>query len=98
LVNVVVRLFKRLLHGTRLRTQITQLRYLTPDVALIQARAAVTKQARRWRRRADRVNTSIAVRTADGWLLAASQNTAHRRFAEKLMGVLVFRQSEAGLT
>jgi len=36
-------LFKKLLRGSRLRAQITQLRYLTPDVALIQARAAVTK-------------------------------------------------------
>ncbi|PXX02490.1 SgcJ/EcaC family oxidoreductase [Mycolicibacterium moriokaense] len=88
-------LFKKLLHGSRLRTQITQLRYLTPDVALIQARAAVTTQARRWHRRADRVNTSIAVRGGDGWLLAVSQNTTHRRFAEKLMGVLVSRQSHA---
>jgi uncharacterized protein (TIGR02246 family) len=83
------------LHGTRLRTQITQLRYLAPDVALIQAHAAVTKRARRWNRRGERVNTSIAVRTDDGWRLAASQNTTHRRFAEKLLGVLVSRQSHA---
>ena len=88
-------LFKKLLHGSRLRTQITHLRYLTPDVALIQARAAVTKQVRRWNRRADRVNTSIAVRTDDGWLLAASQNTTHRRLTEKLMGELISRQSHA---
>jgi uncharacterized protein (TIGR02246 family) len=83
------------LHGTRLRTQITQLRYLAPDVALIQAQAAVIRQGSRWNRRGERVNTSIAVRTDDGWRLAASQNTTHRRFAEKLMGVLVSRQSHA---
>jgi uncharacterized protein (TIGR02246 family) len=88
-------LFKKLLRGSRLRTQITHLRYLTPDVALIQARASVTKQVRRWNRRADRVNTSIAVRTDDGWLLAASQNTTHRRLTEKLMGELISRQSHA---
>jgi hypothetical protein len=64
-------------------------------VALIQARAAVTNRARRWNRRADRVNTSIAVRTDDGWLLAASQNTTHRRLTEKLMGELISRQSHA---
>lgn len=86
-------LFKRFLRGSRLRTQITQLRYLTPDVALIQARAAVTKQAQRWSRRPGRVNTSVAVRTDDGWLLAASQNTTHRRFAEKLLGGLTFRKA-----
>jgi hypothetical protein len=31
------------------------------------------------------VNTTIAVGTDDGWLLAASQNTKHLRFAEKFM-------------
>jgi hypothetical protein len=40
------------------------------------------------------MNTSIAVPTDDGWLLAASQNTTHRRFAEKLMGKLVSRQPQ----
>jgi len=86
-------LFKKLLRGTRLRIQIAQLRYLTPDVALIQSRAAVTKQGRRWNRRSERVNTSIAVRTDDGWRLAASQNTTHRRFSETLLAVMVSRQS-----
>ncbi|MEY8013774.1 SgcJ/EcaC family oxidoreductase [Mycobacterium servetii] len=86
-------LFKKLLRGSRLNTEITQLRFLTPDVALIQANAAVTKGARRRNRRYTRVNTSIAVRTDDGWLLTASQNTTHRRFAEKLMDKLVSRQS-----
>ncbi|KAA0103500.1 NAD(P)/FAD-dependent oxidoreductase [Mycolicibacterium sp. P1-5] len=55
------------------RTQITRLRYLTPDVALIQARAAITGRLRCVARR----NTSVAVRTGDGWSLAFSQNTAY---------------------
>jgi uncharacterized protein (TIGR02246 family) len=80
------------LHGTRLRLQITQLRCLTPDVALIQARASVIRPARRWSRGSERINTSIAVRTDDGWQLAASQNTTHRRFAEKLLGIVVSRR------
>jgi uncharacterized protein (TIGR02246 family) len=88
-------LFEKLLRGSRLCTQITQTRYLTPDVALIQARAAVTTQMRRWHRSADRVNTSIAVRGDDGWLLAASQNTTHRRFAERVLGQLISRRSHA---
>ncbi|MGB3486008.1 MAG: SgcJ/EcaC family oxidoreductase [Mycobacterium sp.] len=88
-------LFKKLLHGKRLRTQISQLRYLAPDVALIQAHAAITKQSRWWNRRGGRINTSIAVRTNDGWRLAASQNTTHRRSAEKILGMLVSRQSHA---
>lgn len=55
------------------RTEITRLRYLTPDVALIQARAAITG----WLRCRTRRNTSVAVRTDNGWLLAFSQNTAY---------------------
>jgi uncharacterized protein (TIGR02246 family) len=79
-----VPLFKKLLKGSRLDIEITQLRFLTPDVALILADAAVHR-ARRRNRRAARVNTSIAVRHDGRWQLAASQNTTHRRFAEKLM-------------
>lgn len=83
-----VPLFRKLLSGTRLRVDIRQVRFLTPDVALIRANAAVVKASRRRDRRNARVNTSVAVRTDSGWLLAASQNTTHRRFAEKLMAKL----------
>ena len=86
-------LFRRLLKGSRLDFEISQLRFLTPDVALINAKGAAVKGARRRNRRNTRVNTSIAVRTDGGWLLAASQNTTHRRFAEKLMGKLASRES-----
>ncbi|WP_328514756.1 nuclear transport factor 2 family protein [Mycolicibacterium palauense] len=88
-------LFTRL-RGTRLRTQITQLRYLAPDVALIQAQAGVGKPGGgRWIRHRERINNSIAVRTVDGWRLAASQHTTHHRFTERLLGALTFRQSHA---
>jgi hypothetical protein len=59
------------------------------------ARAAVIRPARRWNRGSERINTSIAVRTDGGWQLAASQNTTHRRFAEKLMGIVVSRRSHS---
>jgi uncharacterized protein (TIGR02246 family) len=78
-------LFKGFLMGSRLDFEITQLRFLTPDVALIHAKGAVGKGARRRNRRNTRVNTSIAVRTDAGWQLAASQNTTHRRFAQKVL-------------
>jgi uncharacterized protein (TIGR02246 family) len=38
-----VSLLKEFLKGSRLDTQITQLRFLTPDVALIHAKGAVVK-------------------------------------------------------
>ena len=37
------RLFKKFLKGSRLQFEITQLRFLTPDVALVQAKGAVVK-------------------------------------------------------
>jgi uncharacterized protein (TIGR02246 family) len=84
-------LFRRLLKGTRLHIEISQVRFLTPDVALIHANAVVQKKARQRNRPNARVNTSVAVRIDGRWRLAASQNTTHRRFAEKLMVKLFSR-------
>lgn len=46
-----VPLFRRLLKGTRLLIDITEVRFLTPDVALVHANASVSKGARRRHRR-----------------------------------------------
>jgi uncharacterized protein (TIGR02246 family) len=81
-------LFKRLLRGVRLNLEITHLRFLTPDVVVVHATCGATKGARPSRRNL-RTNTSVAVRTADGWLLAASQNTTLRPLAERLASKLV---------
>ena len=62
------------------------------SVALIHADAAVTKRGRQ-SRRPSRINTSVAVRTADGWMLAASQNTTRRRLAETLLQKLASRDN-----
>lgn len=86
-----VPLFRRLLKGTRLLIDITDIRFLTADVALVHANASVIKGARRRNRRSARVNTSVAVRTDGRWQLAASQNTTHRRLAEALMHKLFSR-------
>jgi uncharacterized protein (TIGR02246 family) len=83
-------LFRKLLQGSRLTIEVKQVRFLTPDVALIHADAAVTKRGRR-SRRPSRINTSVAVRTDDGWMLAASQNTTRRRLAETLLNKLTSR-------
>jgi uncharacterized protein (TIGR02246 family) len=81
-------LFKKFLKGSCLEFEITQLRFLTPDVALVHAKGAVVKRGGRRSRRNARVNTTIAVRTDGRWLFAASQNTTHRRLAEKLLSNL----------
>ncbi|OBG38227.1 MULTISPECIES: SgcJ/EcaC family oxidoreductase [Mycolicibacter] len=88
-------LFAKLLRGTRLELQASTLRFVTPDVALVHSRAAVAKSARR-RNRGVRINTSVAVRTDTGWLLTSSQNTTHRRLAQRLMRTLVSRHHNTG--
>lgn len=90
-------LFATLVRGTRLNVEITGLRLLTPDVALIHSRAVVTKHRRR-RKPAVRVNTSVAVRTSDGWRLASSQNTTHRPIVQRVMTTMATRSFNAGGT
>jgi uncharacterized protein (TIGR02246 family) len=82
-------LFKKLVKGARLEFHITHLRFLTPDVALIHAHGGLAKKGRSPGRRNRRTNTSVAVRTAEGWLLAASHNTTQRLLTERLLGLLV---------
>lgn len=82
----------KLLRGAQLVVEITDLRFLTPDVAIIHARGGLAKPGRRPSRRT-RANTSVAVRTDDGWLLAATQNTTHRRFAQKLLTAAAARRA-----
>lgn len=82
--------FKRLLRGARLKLQGTDLRFVTPDVAVVHALCCATR-AERLRGRNVRMNTSVAVRTADGWLLAASQNTTRHPVMERLASNLLSR-------
>jgi uncharacterized protein (TIGR02246 family) len=76
--------FKRLLREARLRLEITDLRFVTPDVAVVHALCGATR-AERPRGRNVRINTSVAVRTVDGWLLAASHNTTRHPVTERLI-------------
>lgn len=84
-------IFKRLLRGSRLTYQITDLRFLAPDVAAIHALCGATR-GKRLRGRNVRMSTSVAIRTVDGWLLAASHNTTRRPVAEKLLSKAVSRR------
>lgn len=81
-------LFRKLTRGARLHFQITQLRFLTSDIAVVHATGGIA-QGSRPSRRALRTNTSIAVRTDEGWLLAASQNTTRRTATETLLNKLL---------
>lgn len=77
-------IFKRLLRGARLKVEITDLRFVTPDLAVVHAVCGATRKARLSGRNV-RTNTSVAVRTADGWRLTASHNTTRRPVAERFI-------------
>jgi len=57
---------KKLMRGAHLEFRISNIRFLTPDVALIHATGGLTRQGRSPSRRSRRINTSVAVLTADG--------------------------------
>jgi uncharacterized protein (TIGR02246 family) len=82
-------LFAKLLRGAQLDVEITHLRFLTPDVAVIHANGGLARPGRRPSRR---TNTSVAVRTENGWLLAATHNTTQRPFAQKLLTAAIARR------
>lgn len=71
--------------GTLLAKLLRGAQFLTPDVAVIHANGELAKPGRRPSRRTRRTNTSVAVRTEHGWLLAATHNTTQRPFAQKLL-------------
>ncbi|MEV6337065.1 SgcJ/EcaC family oxidoreductase [Nocardia vinacea] len=79
-----VPLFEKYLKGTRLVGEITQLRFVTPDVAVIHGKGAVVKGGRRRNRRNTKVQTTVAVRHDGEWLLAAFQNTEHHWLMESV--------------
>lgn len=91
-------LFKGILKGSRL-VDIgipTEIRFLAPSVALVHTGGAVLKgREKKPSRRALSVQTLVAVKREDEWLLAAFQNTRYRPFAQTFLGkILVGMQRE----
>ncbi|HEY1011327.1 MAG TPA: SgcJ/EcaC family oxidoreductase [Herpetosiphonaceae bacterium] len=85
-------LFERFLKGSRLASVDSSIRFLGPDVAAVHSRGAVLKagQGQPTRRRLS-VQTTIVVRQAGDWAIAAFQNTRYRPFGETLLGRLLAR-------
>src|SRR5579883_1833571 len=80
-------LFEGFMKGSRLTGQTTAVRFLGPDVALVYSEGAVLrKNQRRPSRRALSVQTNVAVRQGDRWLLTAFQNTRYRPWSKTLLG------------
>jgi uncharacterized protein (TIGR02246 family) len=77
-------LFEKFQKGSHLDGAITQLRFVTPDVALVHSVGAVVKGNKRRTRRNTKVQTSVAVRQDGEWLFAAFQNTKYGWLLETL--------------
>ncbi|MFE3546756.1 SgcJ/EcaC family oxidoreductase [Nocardia sp. NPDC059177] len=77
-------LFSSFLKGTRLDGEITRLRLLTPDVAVLDGRGAVLKGTRTRNRRNTKDYVYVAVRRANGWRFAAFHNTKYHWFFDTM--------------
>lgn len=78
--------FAKYLKGTHLDGEITGLRFLTPDVAVVHGRGAVVKGRRRRGRFNTKVNIYVAVRRAGEWSFAAFHNTKYSWLFNTLAG------------
>lgn len=76
-----------MLKGTRMYSEIVEIRFYGPDLAVVLTRGDVAKKAPR---RLPKVQTFTVVREADGqWRVAAFQNTKRARLMEALTYRLV---------
>ncbi len=72
-----VPLFEKYQKGSRIDSEITQVRLLTPDVALVHGKGALVKGSRRRTPRRTKVQTWVAVRRNGEWEIAAFHNTKY---------------------
>lgn len=89
------RLFDTHLKGTRLVGQVTSVRFLSPDVALMHAIGSTVmrgKSAPSPER--DSIQTLVATKRGGEWLLAAFQNTRIRPIGRNVAGTLVWILSD----
>jgi uncharacterized protein (TIGR02246 family) len=82
--------FQRFRRGSRMRLQIREIRWPTPDTAVVLTEGGVGKGARL---PLDKVQTFTLVRTAAGWKCAAFQNTKKNRLFSWIMALTGARQA-----
>ena len=88
-------LFEGFMRGSRLSSQTTAVRFLTPEVALVHGRGAVIQRRQKQAsRRALSVQTMVVIRQDGRWLITAFQNTRYRPWTESLVGKLLVRLNE----
>jgi uncharacterized protein (TIGR02246 family) len=89
------RLFDKWLRGTRLVGQVTDLKFLGPDVAVMHAVGGTVLRGKRAPSpERDSIQTLVATRTGGAWQLAAFQNTRLRRMSENARPFLLWTLSD----
>ncbi|WP_054814742.1 SgcJ/EcaC family oxidoreductase [Nocardia arizonensis] len=78
--------FEKYLKNTRLDGEITGLRFLAPDVALVHGKGAVLKGKRKRTFRNTKVQTTVVVRRDGQWRIAAFQNTKYHWLLARFAG------------
>ncbi|WP_336087493.1 SgcJ/EcaC family oxidoreductase [Nocardia sp. SSK8] len=77
-------LFTSYLKNSRLDGEITRLRFLTPDVAVVDGRGALLKGKQTRNRRNTKDYVYVAVRQAGSWRFAAFHNTKYHWFFDTM--------------
>ncbi len=89
------RLFDTHLKGTRLVGQVTRVRFLSPDVALMHAVGGTVMRGRSVPSpERDSIQTLVATKREGEWRLAAFQNTRIRPIGRNVAGTLVWILSD----
>ena|SRR5690606_30216141 len=79
-------LFQRFMKGSQLVIDSVEVRFLTPDVALIHSSGGVRRKGQaKVSKRQQSVQTMVAVRSDEGWQVAALQNTRYKPFSDTLI-------------
>lgn len=82
-------LFTRYLRGSKLHSELVEMRTYAPELVVIVARGAVLTRGQKVpSKRRLSVNTTVAARQGANWSFVAFQNTRYRPFAETLLGRL----------
>lgn len=88
-------LFQTHLKGTRLVGAVTEVRFLSPDIAMMHATGGtIARGATQPARERDSIQTLVAVRQAGGWRLVAFQNTRVRPIGQNVRGTLLWLVSD----
>lgn len=90
-------LFAGIMRGSRLVAEHRQVRFLTPDAAVVVQRAGIVMSWQRGRTTPSRkrlsTSTTLLVRAGGPWRVAAFQNTRYRPWAKTLVGRLMTRRT-----